>query len=327
MREITGREAVAEALWEEMKRDEDVFLLGEDIGVYGGAFGVTQGFLDEFGEERVRETPISEEAITGACVGAAQTGMRPVGEIMFMDFLTIASEQLANQAAKIRYMFGGQTEIPMVLRTPAGAAEAGAQHTQSLESMFAHIPGLVVVMPSTPHDLKGLLKASIRSDDPVLFVEHKKGYNEKGEVPEDEYVLELAEADVKREGSDVTIVATSHQVFNALEAAENLGEEGIDAEVIDPRTLSPLDTDTIVNSVAKTGRAVIVHEAYEFNGIGAEISAQIVDSAAFDYLDAPIKRVAGDNTPVPFSPVLESEFVPDVGEIEEAAKEVTYRNV
>ena len=327
MREITGQKAVAEALWEEMKRDETVFLMGEDIGEYGGAFGVTQGFLEEFGDERVRETPISEEAITGACVGAAMTGLRPVGEIMFMDFLTIASEQLANQAAKIRYMFGGQANVPMVLRTPAGAAEAGAQHTQSLEAMFAHIPGLKVVMPSTPYDLKGLLKKSIRDEDPVLFVEHKKGYGQKAEVPEEDYVLELGKADVKREGSDVTVVATSHQVFNALEAAENLSEEGIEVEVVDPRTLTPLDSETIIESVSKTGRAVVVHEAYKFGGIGAEISSQIVNSAAFDYLDAPIKRVAGPNVPVPFSPVLEDRFIPDSEQIEDAVKQVTYRNV
>ncbi|HHU64118.1 MAG TPA: alpha-ketoacid dehydrogenase subunit beta [Clostridiales bacterium] len=325
MRQLTGRQAVAEALMEEMMRDEKVFLLGEDIGIYGGAFGVTAGFIEKFGPERVRNTPISEAAIVGAAVGASMTGMRPVCEIMFMDFVTIASDQLVNQAAKLRFMFGGQAKAPMVLRTPAGAAAAGGQHTQSLEAWFTHIPGLKVVMPSTPYDLKGLLKASIRDDNPVLFVEHKLGYGEKGEVPEEDYVIPLGVADIKREGKDVTIIATSHMVFKALEAAKYLEQkEGIDAEVVDPRTLVPLDIDTIVNSVCKTGRAVIVHEACERGGVGGEIAARIIDSRAFDYLDAPIKRVGGLNIPVPYCPVLEKAYIPSVEKIVKAVKEVVY---
>ncbi|MCC3144635.1 alpha-ketoacid dehydrogenase subunit beta [Halanaerobium sp. Z-7514] len=310
MREITGRQAVNEALREEMERDENVFLIGEDIGIYGGAFGVTNGLLDKFGEKRVRDTPISEAGIAGAAVGASLMGMRPVAEMMFMDFITIASDQIINQGAKIHYMFGGQMNAPFVLRMPAGAAAAGAQHTQSLEALLYHIPGLKVVMPSTPYDLKGLLKTSIRDDNPVMFIEHKKGYGEKGEVPEEEYTIPFGQADIKREGEDLTIIATSHMVFKALKAAEELAKQGIDAEVLDPRTLVPLDMESIVKSVSKTGRAVVVHEAHRRGGIGGDIVARIVDSEAFYYLETPIKRITGPNTPVPFSPVLESEFIP-----------------
>lgn len=323
MRTLTGREAVREALTEEMKRDEKVFLLGEDIGVYGGAFGVTAGMIDEFGEKRVRDTPISEAAIAGAAVGASLVGMRPVAEIMFMDFITIASDQIMNQGAKIHYMFGGQQNAPFVLRMPAGAAEAGAQHTQSLEALLYHIPGLKVVMPSTPYDLKGLLKTSIRDDNPVMFIEHKKGYGEKGEVPEEEYTIPFGKADIKREGKDVTIIATSHMVYKALNAAQELEKEGVDAEVLDPRTLVPLDMESIVKSVSKTGKVVIVHEAHRRGGIGGDIAARISDSDAFYYLEKPIKRVTGPNTPVPFSPVLESEFIPNEEKIIEAVLKIT----
>jgi len=325
MREIPGRQAVTEALREEMLRDEKVFLIGEDIARYGGAFGCTAGLIDEFGPERVRNTPISEAAIVGAAVGAAMTGMRPVAEIMFMDFVTIASDAIANQAAKISYMYGGQSKVPLVVRAPAGAAGAGGQHTQSLEAWFCHIPGLKVVMPSTPYDLKGLLKSSIRDDNPVLFVEHKRGYREKGEVPEGEYTIPLGKADIKRKGKDVTVIAYSHMVYKAFEAAEILSkQEGIEIEIVDPRTLVPLDIETIAESVCRTGRAVIVHEAYERGGFGAEICTQIVNSRAFYYLDAPIRRVAGLNITIPYSPVLEKEYIPSARKIADMVKEVAY---
>lgn len=322
MRMITGRDAVREAMVEEMRKDENVFLMGEDIGVYGGAFGVSAGMVEEFGENRVRNTPMSEMAIVNAAVGAAMMGMKPIAEIMFMDFLMLAADGLANQAAKIVGMYAGQASVPMVCRTPAGAAGAGAHHTQCLESWFCNIPGLIVVMPSTPYDLKGLLKTSIRSNNPVLFVEHKLGYRKKGEVPEEEYTIPFGVADIKREGKDVTVVATSYEVYKALDAAEELSKEGIDVEVIDPRTLVPLDMDTIIKSVKKTGRLVIVHEAYETCGIGSEISAQIVNSEAFYYLDAPIKRVTSIGVTMPYTPVLEKEVIPSIERIVEAVKEV-----
>ena len=271
MRDVTYAEAVREALREEMLRDEDVFILGEDVGVYGGAFGVTQGLVEEFGEERVRDTPISEAAIAGAATGAAVTGMRPVAEIMFMDFTTISMDQLVNQTAKIRYMFGGKAKVPMVLRTTMGSGTgAAAQHSQSLEALFCHIPGLKVVAPSTATDVKGLLKASIRDDNPVMFIEHKLLYKLKGDVPEDEeFTIPLGRAEVMRAGHDVTIVATSLCVQKALAAADELAKDGISAEVIDPQTLVPLDERTILTSVQKTGRALVVHEAPRRVGIGA----------------------------------------------------------
>lgn len=322
MRIISGRDAIREAMVEEMRKDETVFLMGEDIGVYGGAFGVSAGMVEEFGVERVRNTAISELAIVNGAVGAAMMGMKPIAEIMFMDFLMLAADGLANQAAKIVGMYAGQANVPMVCRTPAGAAGAGAQHAQCLESWFVNIPGIIVVMPSTPYDLKGLLKTSIRSKNPVLFVEHKLGYRKTGEVPEEEYTIPFGVADIKREGNDVTVVATSYEVYKALEAAEELAKEGIDVEVIDPRTLVPLDIDTIIKSVKKTGRLVIVHEAYEACGIGAEISAQIVNSEAFYYLDAPIKRVTSVGVTMPYTPVLEKEVVPSVEKIIKAVREV-----
>lgn len=323
MREITGREAIREALAEEMRKDRDVFLMGEDITDYGGCFGVTGDLYKEFGKERVRNTPMSEMAIINASVGAAMLGMRPVCEIMFMDFLTFAADGLANQAAKAVGMYGKQCSVPLVCRTPAGDAGAGGHHSQSLEAWFYHIPGLVVVMPSTPYDLKGLLKASIRSNNPVLFVEHKLGYRMKGHVPEEEYTLPLGVGDIKREGKDVTVVATSYMVYKALEAAEKLAkEEGIDVEVIDPRTLVPLDINMIIKSVCKTGRLVIVHEAFERGGIGGDIAAQVIDSEAFYYLDAPIKRVGSLNVTMPYSHVLEKLVTPDVEKITKAIREV-----
>ncbi len=320
MREMTFAEAVREALREEMQRDERVFILGEDVGVYGGAFGVTRGLLAEFGEERVRDTPISESAIAGAAAGAALTGMRPVAEIMFMDFTTISMDQLVNQAAKIRYMFGGRAKVPMVLRTPAGSGTgAAAQHSQSLETFFCHVPGLKVVAPSTPADAKGLLKASIRDDNPVIFVEHKLLYKTKGPVPDNQELIPLGTADVKREGDDLTIIAYSNTVRRALEAAAALADKGIHAEVLDPRTLSPLDEDTILASVKKTGRVLIAHEAVKQAGFGAEIAARIAESDAFDYLDAPIKRLGGTFTPIPYNPNLERAAVPQAEDIVAAA--------
>ncbi len=323
MREITYAEAIREALREEMTRDDSVFLFGEDVGTYGGAFGVSYGLIDEFGEERVRDTPISEAGIVGAATGAALVGMRPVAEIMFMDFTTIAMDQLVNQAAKIRFMFGGKAKVPLVLRTPAGCGTgAAAHHSQSLEAWFVHVPGLKVVMPSTPYDVKGLLLASIRDDNPVVFVEHKLLYKIKGPVPEEEYTIPLGVADVKRPGRDVTIVATSIMVHRALEAAETLTQEGVEAEVVDPRTLKPFDDETITNSVIKTGRVLIVHEACKTGGVGAEIAARIMDSEAFDYLDAPIKRLAGLDIPVPYNRTLERHMVPQVENIVAAVRDL-----
>lgn len=326
MREITYLQAIKEALREEMLRDERVFLIGEDIGVYGGAFGVTLGLIDEFGEERVRDTPISEAVIAGAAAGAAMMGMRPVAEIMFSDFMTISMDQLVNQAAKTHYMFGGNMRVPMVIRTPGGSGSgAAAQHSQSLENWFVHVPGLKVVMPSTPYDAKGLLKSAIRDNNPVVFLEQKLLYRTKGQVPGEDYVVPLGVADVKREGRDVTIVATSAMVLRALEAAQTLASEGIEAEVIDPRTLVPLDEEALVRSVKKTGRLVVVHEACKRGGFGGEIAALIADSEAFDYLDAPIKRVAGKDIPIPYNRNLEKHAVPQVPDIVQAAREVCSR--
>jgi pyruvate/2-oxoglutarate/acetoin dehydrogenase E1 component len=322
-REITYLEAVREALQQEMRRDERVFIIGEDVGVYGGAFGVTRGLVEEFGEERILDTPISEYGIAGAITGAALTGMRPVGEIMFMDFTTLAMEQLVNQAAKMHFMFGGNISVPFVLRTPAGSGTgAAAQHSQSLESWFVHVPGLKVVMPSTPYDVKGLLLASIRDDNPVIFVEHKLLYKTRGPVPEEPYTIPLGSAEVKREGRDLTVVATSIMVKRSLEAAEQLAQEGIEAEVVDPRTLKPLDEEAIVRSAIKTGRVLIVHEACRTGGYGGELAAVIAGSEAFDYLDAPIVRLAGRDMPIPYNRTLEYHTVPQVENIVEAARQM-----
>ena len=323
MRKITYREALREAIREEMRRDPTVFLLGEDIGRYwGGAFKVTEGLAEEFGDERVRDTPISESAIIGTAVGAAITGMRPVAEIMFGDLTTLAMDQIANQAAKIHYMFGGQVKVPLVIRTPFGAGvNIAAHHSQSLEAWFMHVPGLYVAVPSTPYDAKGLLKTAIRGSNPVFFCEHKLLYPIEGEVPEEEYMIPFRVADIKREGSDVTIVATLYMVHKVLNAAEELEAEGISAEVIDPRTLTPLDKQTIINSVKKTGRLVVVSEDCKTAGMSAEI-ATVVAEEAIDYLDAPIKRVAEPDTPIPFSPPLEQHVIPDERAIIKAVKEI-----
>lgn len=326
MAEITYREAIARALREEMARDETVFLMGEDIGDHGGAFGVTKGLFATFGAERVRDTPISENTLVGAALGAAMTGLRPVVEIMFADFSALAFDQIANQVAKVRYMFGGQCLAPLVIRMPQGGLSwksAAAQHAQSVEGWYAQIPGLKVVHPSTPYDAKGLLKASIRDDSPVVFLEHKALYGARGEVPDDEYVLPLAEADVKRQGSDATVVAAGYMAQFALEAARRLAAEGIDVEVIDPRTLKPLDEDTIYRSVRKTNRAVVVQEAPQPLGVAAEWGMLIYEHC-FDWLDAPVERLAARDVPIPFADSLESNVWPRAGDIADAVRRVLY---
>lgn len=320
-RELTYAEAVREAIDLAMARDERVFLFGEDVGVYGGAFGVTDGLYQKYGPERVRDTPISEAIIAGVATGAALTGMRPIAEIQFMDFITLSMEQLVLQAAKLRFMLGGKVEVPFVLRTPAGAGTgAAAQHSESLENWFVHVPGLKVVMPSTPADAKGLLLASIEDPNPVIFVEHKLLYRTKGAVPEGYYTTPLSQSEVKRSGRDLTIVATSLMVVRALEAASKLAAEGIEVEVVDPRTLKPLDADPIIRSVSKTGRVLIVHEAVKTGGFGGELAAIIAESDAFDYLDAPIRRLAGLDIPVPYNRELERRMVPQVDDIIAAAR-------
>lgn len=325
MRKITYAEAIREALRQEMRRDENIFLIGEDIGIYGGAFGVTYGLINEFGEERVRDTPISELAIVGTSLGAAITGMRPIAEIMFMDFTTLAMEQIVNQAAKMKYMFGGKAKIPMVIRTPAGSGSgAAAQHSQSLEAWFTHIPGLKVVMPSTPYDAKGLLISSIRDNNPVIFIEHKLLYKISGEVPEEEYEIPLGVADIKREGEDLTIIATSIMVQRAISASKELKKEGISVEILDPRTLKPYDKKTIIESIKKTGKVIIVHEACKTSGFGAEIAAMISESESFDYLDAPIRRLGGLDIPIPYNRNLEKHAVPQTEDIINATKELIY---
>src|SRR5581483_10951089 len=322
IRQIPYWQAINEALEEEMKRDERVFLMGEDIGVYGGAYGATRGLLDKFGKERVRETPISESAIAGVGVGAAMAGMRPVNEIMYIDFTLLSADQIANQGAKNRYMFGGKSIVPFVLRTEGGAGRGiAAQHSQSLETIWTHLPGLYVVMPATPYDAKGLLKAAIREDNLVMFIEHKMLYGEKGPVPEEEYIIPLGVADVKRAGKDVTIITYSRMVLRALEAAHELEQAGVDVEVVDLRTLKPLDTETILQSVQKTGRVVIVSEGYKNTGFNAELLATVND-LAFDYLDAPIVRVAAADVPVPSSQTLEEHAIPQTRDIVAAVKKV-----
>lgn len=326
MREITYLEAIREAISQEMRNNPDVFMMGEDIGIYGGAFGVSRGLLEEFGPERIRDTPISESALAGSAVGAAMTGMRPIIELQFSDFITIAMDQLVNQGAKIRYMFGGKARVPMVVRTPGGSGTgAAAQHSQSLEAWMAHIPGLKVVQPSTAYDAKGLLKAAIDDDNPVIFYEHKLLYRTKGQVPEEPYAIPLGKADIKREGTDITVIATSIMVHRALKAAETLSGEGISVEVLDPRTLVPLDVESIVRSVKKTGRVLIVHEAVKRGGIGAEIAGVIAESEAFDYLDAPIRRLGGAAVPIPYNPVLEKAAVPQEEDIVRAVRELVQK--
>jgi pyruvate dehydrogenase E1 component beta subunit len=322
MRPIIYLMALNEALQQEMERDPTVFVTGEDVGQHP-PMGVTLGLLQKFGPQRVVDTPISESAILGLAVGAAAAGLRPVVEIMFIDFLFVAFDQVINQMAKMRYMFGGKAKLPIVVRCPCGGGfQMAAQHSQSLEAMLCHIPGLKVIMPATPYDAKGLLTAAIRDDNPVFCLEHKKCYTMAGDVPQEQYELPLGVAEVKRSGSDVTIVATSYMVHEALKAAEELAGRGIEAEVIDPRTLLPLDMDTILKSVRKTHRVVIAHEAVKFCGFGAEIAAQVTE-AAFDALEAPPLRVAAPFCPVPFSAPLEEAYLPNAQDIVAAVSSLT----
>lgn len=302
--------AVNDALREEMERDSSVFVAGEDVALAGGSFSATRGLLEKFGADRVADTPIAEAGIVGLAIGSALTGLRPVVEIMFMDFITCAMDQVVNQAAKIRYMFGGKPKLPLVIRTQCGAGlNAGPQHSQSLEAWFAHIPGLIVIMPSTVADVKGLLKSAIRDDNPVLFIENKTLYGLKGDAPDGDVTIPIGKGEVKKEGKDVTVIATSRMVHQALKAGGKLSEEGIDIEVIDPRTISPLDKDIILKSVEKTGRAVVAFEEVKFAGFGAEISAMISEEV-FSALKAPVQRIGAPFCPVPFSKPLEKAYLP-----------------
>ena len=326
MATMTYREAVRDAMSEAMRRDDDVFVMGEDIAEMGGSMGVTQGMLEEFGPERVRNTPISEMAIVGAGVGAAVSGMRPIVEIMYQDFMTLAMEQLVQQAAKHRYMSGGQIKVPLTLRTQGGAGwSPGAQHAQQLEAWFVHVPGIKVVFASTASDARGLLWSSIYDDNPVVFFEHRSLYNLKDEVPDEIDGIEIGKARVHREGEDVTVVATGRLVHEALKAAEEAESEGISVEVVDPRTLLPLDEEAIVGSVRKTNRCVVAHEAVVRMGFGAEIAA-VVQYSAFDYLDAPIERVGATFTPVPFAPVMEQYVIPHAEDVLAAVKRTVARS-
>ncbi len=330
MREITYLEAIREAMQQMMRINPDVYLIGEDVAEYGGAFGVSVGMLEEFGKERIRNTPISEDAVIGVATGSAVTGMRPIAEIMFSDFITIAMDEIANQAAKIRYMFGGKAKVPLVIRTAGGGGTgAAAQHSQSLEALIAHIPGLKVVMPSCPYDAKGLLIAAINDDNPVIFIEHKLLYKNKRyiqHVPEEIYEIPLGKGDIKRDGKDVTIVATSFMVKKCLEVSEQLKTDyAIDCEVIDPRTIRPLDIDLILESVKKTSRLICVEEACGFGGFMGEVAAQVAEYG-FDYLDAPIIRITGRNCPVPYSLVLENEMIPNHERIKKGILDLLRKN-
>ncbi len=322
---MTMREALNQALREELHRDENVFLMGEEVAAYQGAYKVTKGLLEEFGEKRVIDTPITELGFAGLGVGAAMAGLRPVVEFMTFNFSILATDQIVNSAAKMLYMSGGQFKIPIVFRGPGGSAyQVSSQHSQAIESWYAYFPGLKVVMPSTPADAKGLLKSSIRDDNPVVFIEQERMYGSKGEVPEDEdFTIPLGVADIKREGKDATIVARSLMVPVALKAAEELEKQGVSCEVIDPRTIRPLDIETIITSVKKTNRVVVAEESHPFSGVGAELSAEIMEHA-FDYLDAPVRRVSGADVPMPYAKNLEQLAIPDVARIVEAVREVAY---
>jgi pyruvate dehydrogenase E1 component beta subunit len=322
---MTMREALNQAMKEEMARDQSVFLLGEEVGAYQGAYKITQGLLAQFGEWRVRDTPIAEEAIAGIAVGAAFVGFRPIAEMMTFNFALLALDQIVNHAAKYRYMSGGQVRCPMVMRGPSGAAaQVAAQHSQAFESWFAHVPGLVVVMPSTPRDAKGLLKSAIRDDNPVIFMENEVLYNYKGEVPDEEYHIPLGLSEVKRAGKDVTIVAWSRSCVTALQAAELLARDGIEAEVVDPRTLRPLDDEPIFESVRKTNRCVVVEEGWRIAGFGAEISDR-VQRECFDSLDAPVLRVTAEDVPMPYAKTLEKAYLPQPDKVAAAVQRVLYR--
>jgi pyruvate dehydrogenase E1 component beta subunit len=325
MARITYREAISQALREEMHRDERVFIMGEEVGKWGGTYAVTRGFLDEFGDKRVKDTPIAESVIAGAATGAAMAGLRPVAEIMTINFAFLALDQIVNHAAKLHYMFNGQIKVPLVIRTVGGGGrQLGATHSQTPDVIFAHFPGLKVVAPGTPADAKGLLKSAIRDDDPVFFIEHATLYSVRGEVPDDEeYLVPIGVSDIKRAGKDVTLVSYSKMIQTTLEAADKLAEEGIEAEVIDLRTLRPLDTQPIIESVKKTNRLVVIEEGWRSFGIGAEIASRVAE-LAFDHLDAPIRRVAQAEVPLPYNKRLEQLALPQVDDVIRAAKDVLY---
>ncbi len=322
MARITMREAISQAIWEEMERDPDVFIMGEEVGVWGGTYAVTKGFYDHFGPERVRDTPISEAAIVGSAIGAALTGLRPIAELMTINFAFVAMDHIVNEAAKLHYMFGGQMVLPLVIRTVGGGGrQLGATHSQTPDAIFAHFPGLKVVAPGTPADAKGLLKSAIRCNDPVLFIEHATLYQMRGEVPDGEYLVPIGKSTVQRPGRDVTIVTYSKMVDVSFKAADALAKEGIEVEIVDLRSLRPLDMDPVIESFKKTNRAVIVEEGWPTFGVGAEISARIYEQA-FDYVDAPIRRVAQAEVPLPYNRNLEQLALPKVEDVIKAVKEV-----
>ncbi|HEX7433138.1 MAG TPA: alpha-ketoacid dehydrogenase subunit beta [Anaerolineaceae bacterium] len=322
MARITMREAISQAIWEEMERDPDVFIMGEEVGVWGGTYAVTKGFYDHFGPERVRDTPISETAIVGSAIGAALTGLRPIAELMTINFAFVAMDHIVNEAAKLHYMFGGQMVLPLVIRTVGGGGrQLGATHSQTPDAIFAHFPGLKVVAPGTPADAKGLLKSAIRCNDPVLFIEHATLYQMRGEVPDGEYLVPIGKSTVQRPGRDVTIVTYSKMVDVSFKAADALAKEGIEVEIVDLRSLRPLDMDPVIESFKKTNRAVIVEEGWPTFGVGAEISARIYEQA-FDYVDAPIRRVAQAEVPLPYNRNLEQLALPKVEDVIKAVKEV-----
>jgi pyruvate dehydrogenase E1 component beta subunit len=329
MRTITYRDAVREAIREEMLRDDRVYIMGEDIAGYGGTYSVTKGLFEEFGERRVRDTPLAEEVILGTAVGSAVAGLRPIAELMTMNFSLLASDQIVNSAAKFHYMFGGQPRLPLVVRMPAGGgAQRGAQHSQTLESWYAHVPGLKVVMPATPYDAKGMLKSAVRDDDPVLFIEHELLYSVKGEVPDEdvEYTVPLNRGEIKREGRDVSIVTFSRMVHISLQAAEELAKEGIDAEVVDIRSIRPVDLDLILDSLRKTNRVVIAEEGWKYFGTGQGLAALIYEHG-FDYLDAPIQHVTGKDVPMPYSKNLERAALPTRADVITAVKAIVPQRV
>ncbi len=322
MARITMREAISQALWEEMERDPNVFILGEEVGVWGGTYAVTKGFYDHFGPERVRDTPIAEAAIIGAGLGAAMVGLRPIAELMTINFAFSAMDHIVNQVAKMRAMFGGQMKVPLVIRAVGGGGrQLGATHSQTPDAIFAHFPGLKVVAPGTPEDAKGLLKAAIRSDDPVLFIEHATMYQVRGEVPDGDYTLPIGKSIVQRQGSDVTVVTYSKGLDLSLKAAEQLAGEGIDIEIVDLRSLRPLDMDPVIESFKKTNRAVVVEEGWKSYGVGSEVVSRIYEQA-FDYVDAPVKRVAQKEVPLPYNRTLEQAALPQVEDVVKAVKEV-----
>jgi len=322
MARITMREAISQALWEEMERDLNVFIMGEEVGVWGGTYAVTRGFYDHFGSRRVRDTPISEAVIVGAAIGAALTGLRPVAELMTINFAFVAMDHIVNEAAKLHYMFSGQMVLPLVIRTPGGGGrQLGATHSQTPDVIFAHFPGLTVVAPGTPADAKGLLKASIRSNNPILFIEHATLYQSRGEVPEGDYIVPIGKSTIQRPGRDVTIVTYSKMLEISLKAAEQLAKEGIEAEIVDLRTLRPLDMEPVIESFKKTNRAVVVEEGWLSYGVGAEVTSRIYEQA-FDYLDAPVKRVAQKEVPLPYNRTLEQMALPQVEDVIAAVKEV-----